>query len=190
MNHITEISQNTKQLNGVEVDVLMGTIGAVQNDSETGACVFRATNMWLDGAKNQSTMSGFYATKQEIAHKHTLSMTADEPEFLGGADDEANPVEFLLHALLACMTTSMVAHSAVQGIEIRNIESTIEGELDLNGFFGIADIPRGFTKIRANFNIDADAADMSTIKSFIKFSPVLNTIVDGSNVEVSVNEVN
>ena len=174
-------------VNGVNLDTLKGTVNAIQEDPGLGICHFRATNQWVDGAHNRSTVTGFYGARQEIAHKQTFQMVADEPAILAGNDDGANPVEHLLHALASCITTSMVAHAAVRGIDIQEMESELEGDIDLNGFLGLnSETPKGFTQIRANFRVKAAAEDIETIKSLASFSPVMNTLVSGVPVEVSV----
>jgi uncharacterized OsmC-like protein len=155
-----------------------------------GACHFRATNKWVDGTHNQSKVTGFYGAKQEIAHKQTFYFVADEPAILAGNDVGANPVEHLLHALASCLTTSMVAHAAVRGIHIEEVESELEGDLDLNGFLGLnSETPKGFTRIQVNFRVKASPQDLETLKSLALFSPVHNTLVNGVPVNVKVDSM-
>jgi uncharacterized OsmC-like protein len=181
-----ETSRNTT-INGVEVETLMATVNAIQGEPELGACHFRASNTWLSGNHNRSTVTGFYGAKQEIAHRQTFTMDADEPAILAGNDEGANPVEHLLHALASCLTTSMVAHAAVRGIEIEELESELEGDIDLRGFLGLApDVPKGYTDIRASFRVKARPEDLDRIKELARFSPVFNTITQGANVEIDV----
>ena len=184
----TKKLQNTSQLvNGVDVSVLMGTVNAIKNDVELGACRFRATNTWLAGNHNRSTVTGFFGAKQEVAHQQTFNMDADEPAILAGNDLGANPVEHLLHALASCLTTSMVAHAAVRGISIQSVESSLEGDIDLRGFLGLSnDVPKGYTGIRVAFRVEADPKDMDRLCELAKFSPVLNTLVKGTRVDVTV----
>ncbi len=174
-------------VNGVELETLMGTVKAIQADPELGVCHFRATNQWLNGNHNRSTVTGFYGAKQEMQHKQTFTMDADEPAILAGDDNGANPVEHLLHALASCLTTSMVAHAAVRGIAIEEMESEFEGDIDLNGFLGLdANVPKGYTAIRAKFRVKADPKDMDQIRELAKFSPVYNTLTNGTPVDVQV----
>jgi uncharacterized OsmC-like protein len=174
-------------VNGVDVDTLMGTVNAIAADAGLGACRFRASNAWLDGSHNRSTVKGFYGARQEIAHAQTFTMDADEPAILAGADLGANPVEHLLHALASCLTTSMVAHAAVRGIRIHALESELEGDIDLRGFLGLAaDVPKGYTAIRATFRVDAAQEDLPRIRELAAFSPVFNTLMQGSKVDVQV----
>jgi len=174
-------------VNGIELETLMGTVKAIQADPELGVCHFRATNQWLNGNHNRSTVTGFYGAKQEMQHKQTFTMDADEPAILAGDDNGANPVEHLLHALASCLTTSMVAHAAVRGIAIEEMESEFEGDINLNGFLGLdANVPKGYTAIRAKFRVKADPKDMDQIRELAKFSPVYNTLTNGTPVDVQV----
>ena len=177
----------SRVMNGVNLDTLMATVTAIKGDPELGACRFRASNTWLAGNHNRSTVTGFYGAKQEMAHKKTFTMDADEPAILAGNDDGANPVEHLLHALASCLTTSMVAHAAVRGIRIESLQSELEGDLDLNGFLGLDEsVPKGYTAIRAKFRVKCDPKDVDRIRELAKYSPVFNTITQGARVDVSV----
>ena len=176
---------NTNVVNGVDLDILMGTVGAIQADPTLGQCRFRATNTWLNGSQNQSTVHGFYAAKQEMAHTQPFTMDADEPAILAGNDEAANPVEHLLHALASCMTTSIIAHSAVRGIKIDELESELDGDIDLNGFLGLDNyIAKGYTEIRVLFRLKAEHKDFLIIQSLINFSPVYQTISKCTKVDV------
>jgi len=175
------------RINGVDIGTLMTTVNAIKSDPELGASRFRASNTWLGGNHNRSTVTGFYGAKQEIAHKHTFTMDADEPAILAGNDEGANPVEHLLHALASCLTTSMVAHAAVRGIEIEELESELEGDIDLRGFLGLdMAVPKGYTEIRAKFRVKVGPEDLDRIRELAEFSPVFNTITHGANVVVDV----
>ena len=175
------------RINGVDLDILMSTVTAIKDDPEMGASHFRASNTWLSGNHNRSTVTGFYGGKQEIAHRQTFTMDADEPAILAGNDNGANPVEHLLHALASCVTTSMVAHAAVRGIEIEELEAELEGDIDLRGFLGLdPSVPKGYTAIRAKYRVKAKPEDLGRIRELAKFSPVLNTITQGAPVAIDV----
>jgi uncharacterized OsmC-like protein len=174
-------------VNGINVDALSTTVKAIKADPELGIGQFRAKNRWLTANHNRTTVTTFYAAKQEVAHAQALEMDADEPPMLAGEDVAANPVEHLLHALASCLTTSMVAHAAVRGIPIRAVESKIEGDINLNGYLGLSpDVPRGYTDIRVTFKVDADPKYYQRLKELAEFSPVFNTITNGAQVGVQV----
>jgi uncharacterized OsmC-like protein len=177
-------------VNGIHMETLLGTVNAIEQEPELGASKFRASNVWLGGNRNQSTITGFYGAKQEIAHKQKFVLDADEPPILAGNDDGANPVEHLLNALAACVTTSMVAHAAVRGIRIQALESELEGDIDLRGFLGLADdVAKGFTDIRVKFKVKTDEQNLKRLKRLTAFSPVLNTITQGAAVDIQVEEM-
>ena len=177
-------------VNGVNLDLLGETVGAIKADPELGVSRFRAVNRWIDGNRNQTTVSGFYAARQAIAHKQVFTLVADEPPILAGNDDGANPVEHLLHALASCLTTAMVAHAAVRGIEIEEMEARIEGDIDLNGFLGLdPQTPKGYTGIRVQYRVKAAPEDLEKIAELASFSPVFNTLTNGVPVDVRVEAI-
>ena len=174
-------------INGIHMETLQGTVNAIEQEPDLGQCRFRARNKWLGGNRNSTTITGFYGARQEIAHKQVFELQADEPPILAGSDEGANPVEHLLNALAACVTTSMVAHAAVRGIHIEELESEIEGDIDLRGFLGLADdVPKGFTDIRIKFRVKADIDNMERLKRLASYSPVFNTLTQGANVDIQV----
>jgi uncharacterized OsmC-like protein len=178
---------NDGMVNGIHMDTLQGTVNAIEQEPGLGACKFRASNKWLGGNHNCTTVTGFYGARQEIAHKQQFELHADEPPILAGHDEGANPVEHLLNALAACVTTSMVAHAAVRGIRIEALESELEGDLDLRGFLGLDEaVPKGFTDIRINFKVKTDVKNLERLKRLAAYSPVFNTITQGANVEIQV----
>jgi len=182
-----QTNPNDGTVNGIHMETLQGTVNAIEQEPDLGQCKFRAHNKWLGGNHNCTTITGFYGAKQEIAHKQQFELHADEPPILAGNDDGANPVEHLLNALAACVTTSMVAHAAVRGIHIEELESELEGDIDLRGFLGLSnDVPKGFTEIRVKFKVKADMDNMERLKRLTAYSPVFNTITQGANVDIQV----
>lgn len=176
-----------RKVNEVDVDVLGGTVAAFKQDEELGRSRFRARNRWQSGAKNLGTIDGYYALKRETPHARSFEVKADEPPFLAGDDSAPNPVEHLLAALAACLTTSLVAHAAVRGIAIDAVESEVEGDIDLNGFMGLKPkTPRGYQQIRVRFSITSDAP-AEQLETLARFSPVFNTIADGAAIDLRID---
>jgi len=174
-------------LNGVDVGEVEALVGAIEAEPELAQTRFHLHNTWIDGGHNRSRIEGFYAARQDIAHQKTFVLEADEPPILAGQDKGANPVEHLLNALAACLTTTLVYHAAVRGIEIRSIESTLEGDLDLSGFLGLSsDIRPGYQNIRVKFSVDTDAENLERLKALSKLSPVFDITTKGTNVDVSI----
>jgi len=182
-NRQTELANIT---NGVNVTALFNTIDAVKNDKQLAEFRFRTSNRWIDGGHNRSTIQGFYGCCEEDSlREQAFTMDADEPPVLLGEDNGANPVEYLLHSLAACMTTSMVYHAAARGIKINALESSVEGDLDLRGFLGISDeVRKGYREIRVNFKAQCDV-DSSVLRELAQFSPVYDVI--SNSLPVSIN---
>lgn len=180
-------TEKINRVNGINLNVLNETVSAIQGDPELGKCKFRARNQWIDANHNRSTISGFYGAKQEITHNQEFELHADEPPILAGEDQAPNPVEHLLNALAGCVTTSMVAHAAVRGIHIDELESELEGDIDLRGFLGLdPSVPKGYTNIRLKFKVKTDEENLKRLKSLAEFSPVYNTITHGAKVDIEI----
>jgi uncharacterized OsmC-like protein len=174
-------------VNGIDIDILQDTVNAIQQEPELGKCTFHVTNKWLGANHNCTTVNSFYGAKQEIEHKQSFALHADEPEIMAGQDQAANPVEHLLHALASCVTTSIVAHAAVRGIHIEEVESEIEGDIDLQGFLGLSeDVPKDFNDIRLKFKVKTDEKNIETLKRLAEYSPVYNTLIRGTNVDIEI----
>lgn len=96
-------------------------------------------------------------------------------------------VEHLLNALAGCLTTTLVYHAAVRGITIEELESELEGDLDLQGFLGISsEVRKGYQNIRVNFKVKTDEKNLDRLKALSKLSPVFDVTSNGTNVTVSV----
>ena len=183
------MSQGTvnHMVNGVDVARLGQTVEAVQREPSLAACQFRAVNRWVGGGHNRSTIQGFYgAGEEERTRAAAFVLDADEPPLLLGKDQGANPVEFVLHALAACLTTSMVYHAAARGIRIDSVESRLDGDLDLRGFLGVSDnVRRGYQQIRVKFQVASDAA-ADELQQLTTYSPVFDIVSNPVPVSVSI----
>lgn len=181
-------NQKTIELvNGIDIDVLLKTINNIKDDPDLAKCRFHVRNQWLSGNHNRTTVTSFYGAKQENEHAQSFELDADEPPILAGHDQAPNPVEHLLNALASCVTTGMVAHAAVRGIHIQELESEIEGDIDLRGFLGISpNVPKGYTDIRMKFRVKTDTNDMNKLKDLAEYSPVYNTLIHGTNVDIQI----
>jgi len=174
-------------INGVDLDRLGQTIEAIQQNPILATFQFRATNRWIDGAHNRSTIQGFYGAGQEDAIRtKPFVLDADKSLVLLGKDQAANPAEFVLHALAADLTTTLVYHAAARGIRIESVESKLEGDIDLQGFLGLSDgIRRGYKEIRVHFTIKSDAS-AEQLKELTRFSPVHDILSNPVPVSISI----
>src|ERR671934_1973023 len=145
--------------NGIDTAQLFGTLDAIKGEPSIARFQFRARNRWIDGAHNRSTIRGFYAANQEdTSRAGEFVVDAGEPAILLGTDTGPNPAEFLLHALAACLTTSLVYVAAARGVHLTEVESTLEGDMDVRGALGLSDeVRNGFERIAVSFRVKGDA---------------------------------
>ncbi len=175
-------------VNGVEVAQLKQIVKDVRDEPSLGRSRFRVSNRWRGGSRNRSRIAGFFGAGQENDHPEPFTLDCDEPPVLLGDDQAPNPVEYLLHALAGCVTTSLAYHAAARGIRIAAIESTVEGDLDMRGFLGLTDeVPRGFQNIRVTFRVESDAPP-DKLTELAKFSPVLNTVAAATPIHVAIEK--
>lgn len=144
-------------VNGLDTRQIFETVTAVQKVPGLAKFQFRASNVWIDSVVTRSRIQGFFGVgREDDSRERPFQLMSGEPPALLGENQAPNPGEFLLHALAACVTTTTVIHAAARGIKIRELTSEIEGDVDLRGFLGLADVRPGFEGIRMKLRIDAD----------------------------------
>jgi uncharacterized OsmC-like protein len=182
----------TLQINGVDTGRMFSTIEAIQADPAIARFQFRLQNRWVGGGENRSVVRDYCGAKQEMAHPEPFELANDEPPVLLGADRAPNPVEYILHALAGCITTTVVYQAAARGIPVRAMATRFEGDLDLRGFLGLSEeVRRGFSNIRISVDLDVDA-DEATKRELIALaqarSPVVDIVTNGVPVQLLLNE--
>ncbi len=149
---------------GFNLEQLQGLIGAVQATPTVGQTVWKAKAAWQNGFQSQAQIRNF-----------TIPM--DEPNALGGSDTAPNMVEMILGAYGCCLTTGYVMNAALRGIALEGVNIEVEGDLDLNGFFGLsAEAWPGYTDVRAKVQLTAPTATAEQLQELhalvTKTSPV------------------
>ncbi len=177
----TVTKETMNRTNGLDMEALVGTLEAVKQDPTLGAFEFRATNQWINGGENRSRIKEFYgAGSEDESRTDAFEFTNGEPPVLLGANEGANPVEFLLHALAGCVTTTTVLHATARGIEIERLSTELVGTIDVQGLLALDDtVPVGYEQIQIKMDIKADCSDdeLDELLAFAKnHSPVCNTI--------------
>lgn len=174
-------------INGVDVDRMGATVEAVRRTPSLATFRFCAANQWIDGSHNRSTIKSFYGAGQEDTLRTTpFVLETDKPPVLLGKNQGPTPVEFVLHALAACMTTSLIYHAAARGIHIESVESKVEGNLDLQGFLGLSEnVRKGCPQIRVAFTVQSDAS-AEQLEALAKFSPVYDIVSNPVPVSIAI----
>jgi uncharacterized OsmC-like protein len=149
---------NSSFRNGVDTATLFATLNAVKEAPAAAQFQFRADNEWMSGTHNRSTISGFFGVGQEQAHERTFVFDADHPAVLVGRDNGPTPVEFVLHALAACLTAGLANIAAARKITLTEVRSTVSGDIDLNGILGLdPEVRNGYQQITVRFTVKGDA---------------------------------
>ncbi len=175
------VAQDATHLNGLDVQAAVDTIAALKADSSLARFQFRARNTWINGGENRSTIRDFYGAGQEdTSRTQAFEFTNGEPPVLLGNNEGANPVEFLLHALAGCVTTTFVLHAMARGITIKELSTELKGNIDLQGLLGLDDgVPAGYEQIDIKMNVKADCSDeeLDDLLAYAQQrSPVCNTV--------------
>jgi uncharacterized OsmC-like protein len=176
--------------NGVDTAGLFATLDAVKANPEIARFQFRASNEWLSGTNNRSTIHGFYGATQEMAHEQSWTLDADHPAVLVGRDQGPTPVEYLLHALAACLTSGLANIAAARGVNLTSVKSTVEGDINLLGILGLSDqVRNGFENIKVTFTLSGDdpAKLRKVVEQSRQRSAVFDVITNGVPVSIDVN---
>lgn len=192
MNAQNAVAEQATHINGLEVQAASDTIIALRDDPRLARFQFRAKNNWISGGANRSSIRDFYgAGREDDSRSTTFEFTNGEPPVLLGNNEGANPVEFLLHALAGCVTTTFVLHATARGISIRELSTELEGDMDLRGLLGIEDsVSPGYEEIRIRLKVVADCSEeeLNDLLAYTQeHSPVCNTVC--RPVPVVINRV-
>ena len=177
--------------NGVNVAALLGAREALSGAPEAAKFTWRATCKWMNGTHSHSVVKGFFGLGQEQNHKTQFEFDADHPEVFASEDKGATPVEYVLVGLASCLTAGIAAVAQHRGIQLRSVQATIEGGMDIQGILGMdSDVRNGFDGIRVHYRIDADATP-AEIRALVaqsqKRSAVFDIVTNPTNVAVEVN---
>src|SRR4051794_37419757 len=177
--------------NGVDTATLFATLDAVRAQPAAAQFQFRVTNRWIAGTHSQGTVDTFFGVGEERAHDRATVLDADHPAVLVGADQGPTPVELLLAALAACLTAGIGTIAAARGVTLHRVESTVAGDIDLQGVLGLSpEVRNGFSGIQVSFRIEGDA-DEATLRGIVERSQarsaVYDVITNGVPVAVTVD---
>jgi uncharacterized OsmC-like protein len=177
--------------NGVDTAALFATIDAVKGDPELAKFRFRATNRWISGTHNQSTIDAFYGAKQDMTHASAWTYDADHPAVLVGEDHGPTPVEYVLHALASCLASGLANIAAARGVNLDEVTATVEGDIDLRGILGLSgDVRNGFQQIAVRFALRGDDADKlrAVVEQSRRRSAVYDLLTNGVPISIEVED--
>jgi uncharacterized OsmC-like protein len=139
-------------VNGLNVDDLFALIDSVKSDAANAKTSWRVATTWQGQTRSRAEVTGYGIAGVNVPRHFTVDV--DEPYELGGTNRFANPQEYLIAALNACLTVGYVAQCSVRGIALEKLEIETEGEIDLRGFLGIdPNVPNGYESLRYTVRI-------------------------------------
>jgi uncharacterized OsmC-like protein len=176
--------------NGVNVQALLDAREVLKGAPDAAKFTWRATCKWQNGTHSQSKIANFFGLGEEQKHKTETTFEADHPEIFASEDHGITPVEYMLVGLASCLTAGVAAVAQNRGIQLRSVESKVEGKMDIRGILGIdSDVRNGYDDIKVTFKIDADAS-RKDIEALVaqsqKRSAVYDVITNPTNVTVEV----
>jgi uncharacterized OsmC-like protein len=178
-------------MNGVNTPALFATIDVVRNQPQLGAFQFRATGEWLSGTHMRTMMSDFSGAGGEHTHATTHTAEADHPAVLCGEDRGPTPVEYILHALAACLTAGIANIASARGVKLESVHSSLEGDMDLRGILGLSkDVRNGFSGVGVTFTVKGDAPDaklQEIVQQACARSAVLDILSNGIPISIKTN---
>jgi uncharacterized OsmC-like protein len=186
---MTTTIENSRR-NGVDTATLFATLDAVKNQNEIAKFQFRATNTWVSGTHNRSSIHGFHGAKQEMTHRQPHVFDADHPPVLVGSDNGPTPVEYVLHALAACLTAGIANIAAARGVQLSEVSSTVEGDIDLLGILGLSDeVRNGYQQVRVSFKLRGDDPEKlrMVVEQSRRRSAVYDVVTNGVPVSIDVD---
>ena len=124
-----------ERLNGIDTEALKQVMAQISKDPSLGMLKFQVTTTWKGTTKSETVVQGYELSGQKMKRVHTFVI--DEPKELLGQDTAANPQEYLMGAMNACIVNTYVIAAAMKGIRLEKVEMETEGELDLRGFLGL-----------------------------------------------------
>lgn len=169
--------------NGVDVERLVATIGAVKDDPKLASFTFRASSTWDRGGRSIGRIGAFdHAGSPTSERPAPFELVGDEPPVLLGTNTGPNAVELVLQALAFCYAVGYAYNAAALGIEIDELRYEIEGDLDLHRFLGLDGERAGFSAIRATSWVRARGATREQLDELCRYvqstSPVLDIIAN------------
>jgi uncharacterized OsmC-like protein len=177
--------------NGVDVDRLVATIGAVQGNAEIGKFTFKARSTWEKGGRNRGEIREFeHAGATTTERADAFELTGDEPPVLLGTNTGPNAVELVLQALAFCYAVGFVYNAAAKGIAVDELIYQVEGDLDLHRFLGLGGPRAGFSQIRAHGWVRSSNATAEQLEDLCQYvqdtSPVRDILTNRVPVRTSL----
>ena len=119
--------------NGVNVQALLDARGVLEGAPEAAQFTWRASSKWSHGVHSTTKIQNYFDLGEEQSHKTETAFDADHPETFAAPDNGITPIEYILVGLASCLTAGVAAVAQNRGVQLRSVESTVEGHHDIHG---------------------------------------------------------
>jgi len=186
----TLLEEVPRTVNGVDVQKLEATKEAIENNPDLASFTFYAVNEWVDGARNRSMIDRIDAGPEVMTRGMPFMMESDQPEVLMGEGGAPNAITYLLHALASSLSVAIIYSAAERGVEVDKLTISVEGDVDVNGFFGLSqEVRPGMQDIRVSIELRSNAP-RSEVEDLVKHaqrvSPLVDTLRNRVPLEISL----
>jgi len=176
--------------NGIDIELLHGTIESVREHPEAGAVAVRTRQRWDDGFAVDGRIEEMEQAGEITRRTHTFR--TDWPEPYGGNTGPTPGLESIVAAVGACVATTYVAKAALRGVRIDALEVSVEGRVDLQGHFELDSAPARFSDITVTVGVrsergDAVLADLG--KTTALTSPAYDSLAHPVSIGLSVQRL-
>lgn len=181
--------------NGINVDQLVATIGAIQENPAVATMTFKATTRWKEGTHSVAEIGPFIhaGSTDRSRREGEFKLQGDEPPVLLGRNLGPNAVELCLAALGFCYAVGYVANAAAKGYEIGELSYEVEGDIDLHAFLGLSKGRPGFTEIRVRSRVKSPNATQAQLEELCQYvqdtSPVRDILANPVPVHTSLEVI-
>lgn len=151
-------------INGWDTEAMEHAVEDVRRTPEAGRLTWRSRVVW-DGGFGLDVRTQEIEQMGEVITRRFTFRGDHPPELLGG-NTGPTAVETLLAALGACMAGTFAAQATARGVEIDDLEVDVQARIDLNGFFGLADVSPGLSDVTLEFRVGCDA-DQTTLDEIL-----------------------
>ena len=176
--------------NGIDTDQLREMAEAIRAEPEAGRVTIRTRHRWdegfaVDGHAEELENAG------EVTRRR-FTFRTDWPPEAGGRDSGPTPGELVLAALGGCLASTYATQAAMRGVDIDELEVTLEAAVDFRGQFELAPVRPGLSGVKATVAVlsEAENAAVETIGQAVgRTSPVYDTLASPVPIELSVERL-
>jgi uncharacterized OsmC-like protein len=126
----------------------------------------------------------------EISGPEGQKVVTDMAKPMGGGGSGPSPGWLLRASLASCTATAIAMRAALRGIELRELEVTVDSEVDVRGAVGIDGVSLAMSGMRMSIKVGADDVPEGTLREIVQWgatqSTVSATLRDGQAVATEV----